>query len=239
MRFFLSFFLFLLYFNFASAVSPENKLLQSANEHFGKGLYHEAKKEYIALLDLGFFSEKSLLKLAQSAEKDADYAWSIYAIKKLQIYYNTPLSDKKIKSLSTRLKLKKSDLPSGFQTITSNIRHSKMYVFWIIFSLSSAFFVGTLFLKKGAKRILLRYSSGSLVAILALSFIYLNIFASDFGQVVQESFGREQASFASDKTKITVNPGQMLKIHEKTDVWFLVSENGKRFWLHETAFKSF
>lgn len=239
MRFFLSFFLPLLYFNFANAVSPENKLLQSANEEFEKGFYHEAKKQYISLLDLGFFSEKSLLKLAQSAEKDADYAWSIYAIKKSQIYYNTPLSDKKIKSLSTRLQLNRSELPSGFQTITSKIRHSKMYIFWIVFSLSSALFLGILFLKKGKKKIWLRYSSGSLVAILVISFIYLNVFASDFGQVVQESFGREQASFASDKTKVSVNPGQTLKIHEKNDVWFLVSKNGRSFWLHETAFKSF
>jgi hypothetical protein len=208
-----------------------------AEVYFEQENHKKALTAYEGLYQSGYYSEKSLYRLAFLHEQEANWVQAVYFLKKIQIEYGGDELGFRLAYLEDKLASRLPVDRNGPSMIEANIYRNLPLLSGICLVL---LILGACLLFWGRASWLQGFG------LTGLSFALLMAGLIVFGQygmperavLTQTTAFHAQAAYASAKLNLPLEPGQSVKIEERNDIWCKVSQGSFRAWVPYFSLRS-
>lgn len=223
-----------LFFIFFSIVSlfcvAADALLATADKFYDAQMYGKAEEIYTDLLNKGVYSEQSLYKLANIAERNKRPAEAVFYLRKLQKEYGG-------NGFEERIALA---LESGSYNVVNTANEYASYDIWernaikILILALCLLAAGGVLIKK------LTFIKHSFIAgiffiasslLIQVMLCYTLFFSPQRCVLIKEAGFYDFPSYAADYKPASYAPGTVLVIKQKQDAWLKVALHEKEFWV--------
>jgi hypothetical protein len=189
-----------------------------------------ARKLYHQLFDAGFFTEESLLRLAEAYEADGQWIESLYFLQKADRSYGKPGMSFHLRQLEAKLDPPVRAHPDSLPAYESWL-HQHVWLLRIVQALF--FFLAAFFLLTQKK---------SWFFSVGLIFLFCSLITGtgsllgdhalpERAMLMQATPFYQQAGYAADPLSLPMVPGQVLEVKEEHDIWCKIAYGRYAAWV--------
>jgi len=211
-------------------ISRADSITKRAEYLFRFEKYKEGISAYETLYQEGYFTEKSLYRLAFMHEQEGNFASSIYYLRKIQWEYGGPNIESKIAQLLRQYRQGQQPLGNMWTSTQRFIYHHQgnISIGILITTLLIAIFVVAI--PHRLARALGIMASTALL-LFCLLVIANHSFVPTKGVLIQETSFYRSPGYASEIINLPLGPGTMVDIKEEQDIWTKIQTTRFEAWV--------